>query len=402
MERKRSRIGIIGCGFTADRYIPSIRLYPELELAGAMDKNPDRASKWCEYYSVKRYPTLELMLADDSIEIAVNLTSSSSHYAVTRKCLEAGKHVYTEKPISPKFSEAEELVELANRKGLQLSSAPSSLLGETAQTLWRALSKNEIGPVRVVYADLDDGPFHLMEPHTWRSPSGAPFDYQEEVKVGVTVEHAAYYLAWLTAFFGPAETITAFSSCLWPERRVNQDETLNLITPDFSVACITMQSGVVAKLSCSIVAPHNHVMKIVGDRGVLSVNECWNYNASVYLDRYSIFKFKAETYPISRVLPFLPRLRDSGPRIYPPVRKATWWKRQQRFRHDFARGIVELARAINERRPSRLPVDFCLHVNELLEAIQNGAPTPYTVRTTFKALRPLNDAELEDLIPQKW
>ena len=82
-----------------------------------------------------------------------------------------------------------------------------------------------------MYADLDDGPFHLMEPQTWRSPSGAPYDYQEEVKVGVTVEHAAYYLSWLTAFFGPAKTVTAFSSCLWPERRVDQYETLNLTTP---------------------------------------------------------------------------------------------------------------------------------------------------------------------------
>ena len=157
-----------------------------------------------------------------------------------------------------------------------------------------------------------------------------------------------------------------------------------------------------AKLSCSIVAPHNHVLKIVGDRGVLSVNECWNYNAPVYLDRYSIFKFKAETYPISRVLHFYRRLRDSGPRIYPPVRKTTWWKRQQRFRHDFQRGIVELARAINERRSSRLPVDFCLHVNELSEAIQNGTSRLYTVMTTLETLKPLNDAELEDLIPQKW
>jgi predicted dehydrogenase len=275
-------------------------------------------------------------------------------------------------------------------------------LGETAQTLWRALSKNEIGPVRVVYAELDDGPFHLMEPHTWRSPSGAPFDYREEVNVGVTVEHAPYYLAWLTAFFGPAKSITAFSSCLWPERRVSEDETLHLTTPDFTVACITMASGVVAKLTCSIVAPHNHVMKIVGDKGVLSVNECWNYSAPVYLDRYSIFKFKAETYPISRVLPFLPRLRDSASHVYPPVRKTTLWKRQQRFRHDFARGIVELSRAIAEKRPSRLPLDFCLHVNELAVAIQNATAAPYMVKTMFKPLKPLDDAELEELIPREW
>jgi predicted dehydrogenase len=402
MERRKARVGIIGCGFTGDRYMPSLLLYPELEIAGATDMNPDRASKFCQYFSLQHYSTLDTMLADDSIDIAINLTSSSSHYEVTRKCLEAGKHVYTEKPICPDFSKAEELVQLAAQKNRYLSSAPSSLLGETAQTLWRALRRNEIGKVRLVYAELDDGPLHLMEPHTWRSPSGSLYDYREELTVGVTAEHACYYMAWLAAFFGPAKSITSFSSCLWPDRPVSESETLNITTPDCSVACITMESGVVIRLTCGLVAPYTHVMKIVGDKGVLSVNECWNYNAPVYIDRYSIFKFKAESYPISRILTFLPNLRDSGSRIYPPVRKANFWKRQQRFRHDFTRGIADMWRAITEGRPSRLPTDFCLHINEISTAIQNAKCVPYKLKTSFQPLTPLSDAELEDLIPHKW
>jgi hypothetical protein len=143
-------------------------------------------------------------------------------------------------------------------------------------------------------------------------------------------------------------------------------------------------------------------MKIVGDTGVLTVNECWNFSAPVYLDRYSIFKFKAEAYPITKSLPFLATVRDRGSRIYPPVRKAGRKKRYLRYRLDFARGIVDLARAIRGKRSPLLATDFCLHVNELCVAIQNPPSTPYQVKTTFKPLQPLDDAALNELIAPGW
>ena len=142
------RFGIVGCGFTADHYLLCTKPYPFLELAGATDRDAERANQFCARHSVTNFPTLDAMLADPGIEIIVNLASSSSHYEVIKACLEAGKHVYTEKPMATKFSEARELVDLAQAKGLYLSMAPCNLLGETAQTIWRALRKNEIGSVR--------------------------------------------------------------------------------------------------------------------------------------------------------------------------------------------------------------------------------------------------------------
>jgi len=250
---------------------------------------------------------------------------------------------------------------------------------------------------------LDDGPLHLNEPHTWRSPSGAPYDYREELNVGVTIEHTGYYLSWLSAFFfGPAKTIRGFSSCLLPNKQTTPEESLTVSTPDFAVACITYESGVVARLTCGLVAPYTHVMKIVGDTGVLSVNECWNFTAGVYLDRYSQFKFKAERFPITKAFPFLARVTDRSSRLYPSVRKASLKNRYSRYRMDFARGIVELANAITEKRRPRLPVNFCLHVNEISTEIQSPPSTPYQVKTTFEPLEPLDDAALKELIGAGW
>jgi len=391
------RIGVVGCGYTADHYLHFLKRYPHLEVVAATDRDPQRASQFCAFHSVKLSPSLEALLAEPNVEMILNLTNSSSHFEVSKACLEAGKHLYTEKPIAPIFSQAQELVQLAEAKGLYLSSAPCSLLGEAAQTLWRALRKNAIGKVRLVYAELNDGLFHLAEPHLWHSPSGAPYAYQEEFRLGVTVEHAWYYLTWFAAFFGPAKTITAFAACLWPDKQVKPDESLFVTTPDLTVACITFESGVVVRLTCSLVAPHNHTMQMIGDTGVLSIDECWNYASPVYLDRYSNLKMRAERYPITKVFPFIKHLLGP-PRTYRPVKKSSLKNRYSRYRQDYARGVADTARAIAEKRPPRLPADYCLHVNELVCAIQNCTQAPYQVKTTFEALEPPDDAALKEIL----
>jgi predicted dehydrogenase len=390
------RIGFVGCGDAADQYFQGLAKYPELEMAAATDLDQRRAAEFGNYHSVNTCSSLEPLLFDASIEIIVNLTNARSHFEVSRKCLAAGKHVYSEKPLALTLSEAQSLVALARAKGLYLGGAPCSLLGATACTVWKALRNNDIGTVRVVYAEMDDGPLHLQGPDRWRSVSGAPFNYREVFEVGPTLEHAEYYLSWFAAFFGPAKTVTAYSACLCPHRQVVPGEPLDVTTPDFSVACITFESGVVARLTCSLLAPHNHGMQIVGDTGVLTVDECWNVSAPVYLDRYSHLLFRVARYPITRRYPFILDWIGLRRRTYPPVGRTRWRKRQARYHMDYAAGIADMARAIRERRPPRLGADFCLHVTELVLAIQNPAQAPYRVTTTFAPLEPIDEDALAE------
>jgi hypothetical protein len=77
-------------------------------------------------------------------------------------------------------------------------------------------------------------------------------------------------------------------------------------------------------------------------------------------------------------------------------------QKQVRYRLDYVRGIADLAKAITEKRPPRLPADYCLHVTELALAIQNVTQSPYQVMTTFKPLQPLSDAEINEMIPATW
>lgn len=369
-----------------------MRQHSDLTLAGVFDISGERAARFGSYHDVPAYSTLDDLLADEGVEIAVNLTNPANHYEVSRRCLEAGKHVYSEKPIALVFSEAKALVDLAQARGLYFSAAPCDILGEAAQTIWHALRSDAIGSVRLAYAAIDDGPIHLQHPDTWHSRSGIPWPYRNEFTVGCTLEHAAYYLTWLAAFFGPARTVTAFSSCLIPDKRVTESETLNGDTPDFSVACIQFHSGVVARLTCGIVAPFDHSMQIVGDTGVISIDECWNYHAPVSIRKYSSLGFRAEKHRLIRNSALLSRIFGVSGRSLRGPSKSSLNRRRARHYQDFSRGVAELAAAIRAGRPSRLPPSFCLHINELTLAIHDARETNTTraLTTVFEPLGPVS------------
>lgn len=369
----------MGCGFVADYYMATLANHPELELVGVYDRNEKRCDHFHRFYRVPRFATLEAALNDPTVALIVNLTDPRSHNAVTKAALEAGKHVYSEKPFAMSFTEATALVDLAIKRDLRLISAPCSLLGETAQTVWKALRENRVGKVRLVYAEMDDGLVHRMPFRKWTNASGTPWPFKDEFEIGCTLEHAGYYLPWLTAFFGPAQSVTAFSSCLVPDKL--PDAHLEPAdTPDFSVALIQFASGIVARLTCSIVAPHDHSLRIIGDDGVLYVDDCWYYRAPVYTRRLVTFRRRTFLSPLRQRV----KLAASGRRQQVKIRGAQ--------NMDFCRGIAAMAAAIAAKEPCHhFSERFSLHNTELALAIHNAREggSKVILTTTFDPLEPL-------------
>jgi predicted dehydrogenase len=244
----------------------------------------------------------------------------------------------------------------------------------------------------VVYAELDGGMVHLGRYRLGHSLSGAPWPANDEFEVGCTFEHAGYYIAWLNAYFGPVRRVTSFSSCLIKDKRT--DEPLQHNAPDFSVGCLEFDDNIVARLTCGIAAPRNHTLRIVGDDGVLSIGECWDYGAPVFVGRPSSRAFRIE----QRCLRWL-GFRASWPgRKYPLVRKPNFAmpytmvgsRRIRSNKMDYARGIAEMAAAIDEARPCRLSADLALHIAEVTLALQHPErfDRPHEVASSFDPIAP--------------
>jgi hypothetical protein len=153
---------------------------------------------------------------------------------------------------------------------------------------------------------------------------------------------------------------------------------LALNAPDFSVACITFASGVVARLTCSIVAPHDHSLRIVGDEGCLSTKDSWFYRSPVCLRRPITIRRKTFFPPWKTRIPLV----GKGPERY-------GYRGSQQM--DFARGVAELAASLREGRRCRLSADYCLHTNEIVclidQARESGLSTEVT--TSFDPVEPM-------------
>lgn len=401
------KFGIIGCGYVFDHYMATLARHPGLTLAGIADIDADRLARAAAFHGLHAYDSPAALLADPEIAIVANFTSIEAHHAVTRAALEAGKHVYSEKPLVTDMDTAHALTDLAARKGLHLACAPSNALGATAQTMWKATRDGAAGDVRLVYAEFDDNPIYLMSPEGWRSRSGAPWPYLHEYEMGCTWEHVGYHLAWMCAIFGPVRAVTAFSKVTVPDKTDRPLDPPD--TPDFSVACLDFESGVTGRVTCSIAAPYDHRMRIIGNRGMIHADTYRHYDCPVMVEPFTKLNLNARKARSVRTRSWLGAIFGVGGRRVPLIRTVPpgggrvalspvrWWhpgdlirhwKRAELGQQDKMIGIAELADAVAKGRAPFPGPDFTLHLTELTLAIQAAGPDGacQTLRTRFAPL----------------
>lgn len=363
-------IAIIGCGFVADLYMRSFALYPDIKIAGVYDRDRPRAQVFSQYWNVENFSSQAALFAHlPRGALVLNLTNPSEHFAVSKACLEAGFHVFSEKPLTLNMADATALHALATRAGLHIATAPSSVLGEAAQTMGHALRRGTLGTPRLIYAELDDGFIRQAPYKSWKSESGAPWPHRDEFATGCTLEHAGYYLSWMIGWFGPIVSVTSASACLAGESTGNEPgsdlgKTIGA-APDFSCASLYFASGMVARLTTSIIASHDHQMRIFGDTGVLRLKRAWDNGAPVRFHRRFTLRRRLVEHPVGK------RLRLSGA-THPKV------KRFGAAAMNFALGPVEMCAALDAGRAPRLAGDYALHLNEVTLAVagtETGAKT---------------------------
>lgn len=403
------KIAFIGCGYVFDIYMRTRWAHPELEILGVYDIDAARAKVVGEFYGLHVYPDQASLLADPEVALVVNLTSIDAHYVVSKAALEAGKHVYSEKPLTTDLDEAKELFALAEAKRVFLSGAPCNVFSDSVGTMWKAVLDGAIGKPLLVYAELDDNPIYLMGVENWRSATGAPWPYVHEYEEGCTFEHVGYHLVWMCAMFGPAQSVSAFSSALVKNK--TKTPLARSDTPDFSVGCIQFANGVAARVTCSIIAPSDHRMRIIGDEGELSTDSYRHYQSPVMLERFSTVSLNARKARTVRVQPAIGGLFGVGGQRLKPIRHwkshaveaepgikrsfrqkiMGWIRRREVYAQDKLLGVAMMARAIEQGTEMPMPADFMLHLTELTLMIQNAGPDGLAQRptTSFAPLKPM-------------
>ncbi|HWA25868.1 MAG TPA: Gfo/Idh/MocA family oxidoreductase [Lacunisphaera sp.] len=350
------KVVVVGCGNIAGQYGEALRRCPEIRILGAQDLDPGRARDWAAKHGGRAYASLDEVLADPQVEAVVNLTIQQAHVEVVTRCLQAGKHVHSEKPLAPTYAEAKKLVDLAAARNLRLSCAPVTWLGESQQTAWKLVREGRIGTPRVAYATVDWGRIE-----SWH-PNPAPF-----YAAGPVFDVAVYPLSLLTAWFGPVRKVTAGGGLLMPERKTLEGKPFTITTEDWLGAVLEFAGGLQCRLTANFYVMNasqwQATLDLHGDTG--SINTEW-YTA---------------TAPV--------RWCANGGRYrrIPLVREAAG---TGRWYVDWAAGVLGLWRGLRTGQPHPTGGAHAAHVVEIMEAVHTSAREgrAITLTSTFPAPPP--------------
>jgi predicted dehydrogenase len=138
------RVGIVGAGYISAAYLKAAKNFPELAIVSCADAMPANAEKRGEEFGLK-VQSVEELLQDDSIDLILNLTTPQGHFPVSSQGLQAGKHVYSEKPLALGREDAEALARTAREHRVRLGCAPDTFLGGGQQTARKLIDDGAIG-----------------------------------------------------------------------------------------------------------------------------------------------------------------------------------------------------------------------------------------------------------------
>ena len=264
---KELGVGIIGCGNISTTYFSLSPLFKGLKILACADLNVQAAQARAEEYGVKAQ-TIDEILANDEIDVIVNLTIPDAHFPVSKAILEAGKHVYSEKPLVLTLEQGEELRSIAKAKNLSVGCAPDTFLGGAHQLARKYVDEGGIGRIT-------SGACYVMSPgmEMWHPnpdffflPGGGPI-----------LDLGPYYIANLINLIGPVKRVGAMTSMASETRTITSQprsgETIPVKTPTTIQAILEFVSGATVTLTASWdVWSHRHAnMELYGTDGSLYV-----------------------------------------------------------------------------------------------------------------------------------
>ena len=374
-------VGIIGCGNISAAYLRLAGSFAGFEIRAVADISADAAKARSLEFGTPAVAVDE-MLASDRIEIVVNLTVPGAHFPVSKQILEAGKHVYTEKPLALSLEDGLCLQSMAGEFGLRLGAAPDTFLGGSHQHARACIDGGLLGAVV-------SGTAHVMNrgmegwhpnPDFFFLPGGGPI-----------LDLGPYYITNLIQMIGPIRRVAAMANSAFPARIIGHDgprkgEAIPVKTPTTVHALLEFRSGACITLSASWdVAAHRHAsMELYGTEGTLFIPDPNFFGGSVEFAG----KGGSEEALDSWDHPF-GRPNEMHSAIGPLAN----------YR---AAGLADMAMAIRAGRPHRCSADLAIHALDAMTSILRSAETGAWIELATRCERPdpLNpDAAAELLVP---
>ncbi|MBI3853220.1 MAG: Gfo/Idh/MocA family oxidoreductase [Verrucomicrobia bacterium] len=268
-DTKRIRTGIIGCGSVSGSYLPVLTKCPYVEVVSLCDIRPERARKRAEEFKVAHhYPHIDKMLAGEPFDFLIDLTDMQEHEHLNRQALEAGKHVWSEKPIANSLAAGQALLALARKKNRRLWGAPITVQSPQFAFMARTLAQGALGRVAAAHADYGH-----------EGPNWSSFFYEKGG--GSMPDLMVYNITSLTGLLGPVKHVTAMLSIVTAERDITEKGKIKVTEEDNAMVLLDHGKGVISHVQSGFnyFNPHGHdgrgeqrhTITIVGSGGFMGL-----------------------------------------------------------------------------------------------------------------------------------
>lgn len=351
-------IGVIGCGNISMTYLRNAALFAGVELRACADISADAAALRAREYGIRAL-SVDQLLADPEVDLVLNLTVPAVHFDVTMSALSADKHVFTEKPLATSAADGRILVAEAKRRGLRLGSAPDTFLGAAGRRARRLMDEGAIGrPVSGTAFMMGRGMEHWHpNPQFYYQPGGGP-----------VFDMGPYYLTMMVNLLGPVVRVMAMATKGQEERRITADgpfknTRFKVGTPTNILSLLEFQSGATVNFGASwdVFRHSNHPIELHGTEGSLRLPDPDTFGGTVSLSEHGAdwrdFESDDELYG-AKNWPFAAPDRANYRML----------------------GVADLARGLQEGRPSRASGELALHILEIMEAILRSGESQQSVR----------------------
>jgi predicted dehydrogenase len=338
---EKTNIGIVGCGTISGAYLKISKDWPILNVVACADIDLARAQARAEEFDVPRACSVDELLADEQIDIVVNLTIPAAHYEVSARALEAGKSAYNEKPLSVSREDGKRLVDLAEARGGLLGGAPDTFLGGGIQTCRKLIDDGWIGePVAASAYMMGRGheSWHPDPAFYYKAGGGPMFDM------------GPYYLTALVFLLGPVQRVTAMTRITFPERTITSQpkygEKITVDVPTHVAGTMQFASGAIGTITTSFDVWGGRLpfIEIYGTEGSMSVPNPNTFGGPVHVKLGR--KDWAE-------IPLTHANEENSRSI----------------------GVADMAYALRSGRPHRANGDLTFHVLDLMHAFHDAQQT---------------------------
>jgi predicted dehydrogenase len=346
-------VGVIGAGNVLWAYFQVLdRLVPR-GLARLGPVCARRRETWPDLQS--RRPGVQLVadpaeVLQSDADVVLIITPPDTHSSLVRMALEQGKHVVVEKPAATTRCEAQQLAQLAEKRGLHLVCAPFVQLAPTFRALWGRIHEGAIGRVhsaRGLYGNAGS---------TWAR-------WYHDGSIGPLAEVGIYNLKSLTAVLGPVIEVQAAETLIVDKRNIS-GETVGTAGADVSHVLLRHQDGALSSLVSShcIQRYRRPALEFYGTEGTANVlGDDWDPRG------FEIWRNSAGCWE-----------------EFEPIDPTWLW----------ADGLAEMVNALREKRPPLHSLEHDLHLLEVIEASTRAAKEKraITVQSRFAPL----DLRLEE------